>query len=125
MLPTSRKRERLPRCSGCPRQPGGDMDDTIAMRPAWPLAADLTRLGRTYLPPPRPLDPAVAAMVAASVFGLGLLADLLFNGAALGVNLPLWLAALTACYVAVARKAGFALDRERLALISCSLVLAC
>ena len=58
---------------------------------------------------PQPPD-AVAAKhwlpIVVAAVGLGLLADGLFNGVALGVNFALWVAALIGAFVFVARRGG-------------------
>jgi hypothetical protein len=54
----------------------------------------------------RDFPSSLPLQIAASAVALGLLADALFNGAALGVNLPLWLIVLVAAFVLIARRNG-------------------
>src|SRR5262245_30976195 len=62
--------------------------------PARPVPPSSTTPWDPRLEPPlvRPLRPAVARRVVAASLGLGLLAQALFVGELLGVNVPLWIA---------------------------------
>ncbi len=62
-----------------------------------------------------------ACLIAALV--LGVLGDALFNGARLGINLPLWSGAALLAVLLVGRYAQTALDRRRVALLAASLLL--
>jgi hypothetical protein len=55
---------------------------------------------------PERVDTRLGAQIGAVALGMGLLADLLFNGALLGLNLPVWLAVLVGGFSITARQAG-------------------
>jgi len=56
-----------------------------------------------------------------STVALGLLADVLFNGAALGLNVPLWVGALIGAFVLAARRSGRPVGRLSASLLAASL----
>ena len=66
----------------------------------------MTISGADASPTPHRFVPTLGLQIAGLAIVLGLLADALFNGAALGINVPLWLGALIGAFVLVARRGG-------------------
>jgi hypothetical protein len=64
----------------------------------------------------------ITILIAAA--GLGFLGDAMFNGAGLGINFPIWLAALVAANLMTARRARMQIGAGRLLLLALSLVCA-
>ena len=69
------------------------------------------------------LAPNLWLQLAGSAVALGLLADLLFKDAALGLNAPLWIGALIAAFVLAARRSATPIGKLSTSLLAASLAL--
>lgn len=78
-----------------------------------PLLGRLDAIVSSVAAPPLALTTRQAWIVAATALGLGLWLDLLFTGAGLGINLPIWTASVAAAVVAGASRAGRPLAPDR------------
>ena len=72
---------------------------------------------------PERFTPNLWLQIAASTALLGLLADILFNAAALGLNVPLWIGALIATFVLAARRTETPIGKLSSGLLAASLSL--